>query len=94
LPFGGGSEKQEGFEHYLNKFKSGRQGPASAAKLQSPESIGKLTLKSQNSQVNTGANLLNTIKTPQNHRPPEVWVKKWVDYSSKYGLGYMLSNNA
>lgn len=23
---------------------------------------------------------------------PEVWVKKWVDYSSKYGLGYILSN--
>ncbi len=23
---------------------------------------------------------------------PGVWVKKWVDYSSKYGLGYMLSN--
>jgi len=22
----------------------------------------------------------------------EVWVKKWVDYSSKYGLGYILSN--
>ena len=22
----------------------------------------------------------------------EVWVKKWVDYSSKYGLGYHLSN--
>jgi polo-like kinase 1 len=21
-----------------------------------------------------------------------VWVKKWVDYSSKYGLGYLLSN--
>jgi len=25
---------------------------------------------------------------------PDVWVKKWVDYSSKYGLGYMLSNGA
>jgi polo-like kinase 1 len=23
-----------------------------------------------------------------------VWVKKWVDYSSKYGIGYLLSNNA
>jgi polo-like kinase 1 len=23
-----------------------------------------------------------------------VWVKKWVDYSSKYGLGYYLSNEA
>lgn len=25
-------------------------------------------------------------------KEPEVWVKKWVDYSSKYGLGYYLSN--
>ena len=24
----------------------------------------------------------------------EVWVKKWVDYSIKYGLGYYLSNEA
>jgi len=24
----------------------------------------------------------------------EVWVRKWVDYSSKYGLGYYLSNDA
>jgi polo-like kinase 1 len=31
---------------------------------------------------------------PQTSVPsqPEVWVKKWVDYSSKYGLGYLLSN--
>ena len=25
---------------------------------------------------------------------PGVWVKKWVDYSSKYGLGYLLSNTS
>ncbi len=24
----------------------------------------------------------------------EVYVKKWVDYSTKYGLGYLLSNNS
>ena len=24
----------------------------------------------------------------------DVWVSKWVDYSEKYGLGYLLSNNA
>ncbi len=23
-----------------------------------------------------------------------MWVKKWVDYSTKYGLGYLLSNGA
>jgi len=25
-------------------------------------------------------------------KAPDVWVRKWVDYSSKYGLGYLLSN--
>ena len=24
----------------------------------------------------------------------EIWVRKWVDYSNKYGLGYLLSNNS
>jgi polo-like kinase 1 len=24
----------------------------------------------------------------------EVFVKKWIDYSSKYGLGYVLSNGS
>jgi len=24
---------------------------------------------------------------------PQVWVKKWVDYSIKYGYGYSLSNS-
>ena len=28
------------------------------------------------------------------YKGPKVWVKKWVDYSSKYGLGYLLSNNS
>ena len=30
----------------------------------------------------------------QQPKDNEVWVKKWVDYSSKYGLGYCLSNEA
>lgn len=25
---------------------------------------------------------------------PDIWVMKWVDYSTKYGLGYLLSNGA
>lgn len=26
--------------------------------------------------------------------PPSVFVLRWVDYSSKYGLGFMLSDNS
>jgi len=33
----------------------------------------------------------NKARSPENN---EVWVKKWVDYSSKYGLGYLLSNGS
>ena len=38
---------------------------------------------------------LNINSTPQGDpslKGPDTWVKKWVDYSSKYGLGYLLSN--
>ena len=31
---------------------------------------------------------------PSSLKGPAVWIKKWVDYSSKYGLGYLVSNNA
>jgi polo-like kinase 1 len=33
-------------------------------------------------------------KAEQPRRDAEVWVRKWVDYSTKYGLGYFLSNRA
>ena len=35
-------------------------------------------------------NSVNNIKTASS----EIFVKKWVDYSSKYGLGYLLSNGS
>ncbi len=34
----------------------------------------------------------NTENITQNLKPPEIWVKKWVDFSSKYGLGYSLTD--
>lgn len=30
----------------------------------------------------------------RNKKGPQVWVKKWVDYSAKYGMGYSLSNGS
>ena len=36
----------------------------------------------------------NYAANPKPSIKSEVWVKKWVDYSSKYGLGYLLSNGA
>ena len=40
-------------------------------------------------QLNSNSN--NTAAST-NLKVPDTWVKKWVDYSSKYGLGYLLSN--
>ena len=31
-------------------------------------------------------------KPPSSEAGPAIWVRKWVDYSQKYGLGYVLSN--
>ena len=36
---------------------------------------------------------LNKGKTTSSFKS-EIWVKKWVDYSTKYGLGYLLTNGA
>ena len=33
----------------------------------------------------------NDAKTIQG---PQIYVQKWIDYSSKYGIGYMMSNGA
>ena len=45
-------------------------------------------------EVDTPQNLHVNVPTgDQNLKGPDTWVKKWVDYSSKYGLGYLLSNN-
>ena len=35
---------------------------------------------------------VNEQTVDPNLKGPDTWVKKWVDYSSKYGLGYLLSN--
>ncbi|CAK94360.1 unnamed protein product (macronuclear) [Paramecium tetraurelia] len=41
-----------------------------------------------------GAQSVNNLGVKQNQAKSEVYVKKWVDYSSRYGLGYLLSNGA
>jgi polo-like kinase 1 len=41
--------------------------------------------------MNTNLSNTNNNNTTNLTRA-DIWVKKWVDYSSKYGLGYLLSN--
>ena len=46
---------------------------------------------STNGNMNTNLSNTNNNNTT-NLTGADIWVKKWVDYSSKYGLGYLLSN--
>ena len=53
------------------------------------------------STARENSKLLDSEEDKRSSRPdtgkykgPKVWVKKWVDYSSKYGLGYLLSNTS
>lgn len=38
------------------------------------------------------AAVASAYRPSQEDQGPDLWVTKWVDYSSKYGLGYLLSN--
>lgn len=45
--------------------------------------------------IDIQAEPLIPLKTLEASRSSDIiWVKKWVDYSSKYGLGYLLSNKS
>ena len=56
----------------------------------------KSTTKTIHRHDSAGANTTRKTATLSSYNPvtggPSLWVSKWVDYSNKYGLGYMLSN--
>ena len=58
----------------------------------------KAPLRRYETAGGSGSTKENKAKEPALKTPPcespKIWVKKWVDYSSKYGLGYLLSNGA
>ncbi|CDW76958.1 protein kinase domain protein [Stylonychia lemnae] len=60
------------------------------------DSQGALTKDTQINKPTSPSDKGSTqrIMKDQSLTGPSCWVKKWVDYSSKYGLGYLLSNQA
>lgn len=54
-------------------------------------SIQDARLRPQTSGQNTGGSA-GLGATASINQTTQVWVTKWVDYSSKYGLGYLLSD--
>ena len=85
---------------YIRQFMpdAGKDGivnkPLTTTKLVDRGNNKETTEKDENR--NNKDNLKNLkVNEPQidpNLKGPDTWVKKWVDYSSKYGLGYLLSN--
>ena len=85
---------------YIRQFmpEAGKDGivnkPLTTTKLVDRGNNKETTEKDENR--NNKDNLKNLkVNEPQidpNLKGPDTWVKKWVDYSSKYGLGYLLSN--
>ncbi len=79
-----------------------RSNSKSKASEQNPISIGQKTSARQivapnpikgAYDANNARPATSNIKSTGNiNQTTQVWVTKWVDYSSKYGLGYLLSD--
>jgi hypothetical protein len=57
---------------------------------------GAKTAAAKQVRVKTGAagGLSGSVNLGGKSPQSDIWVVKWVDYSSKYGLGYLLLNDA
>ena len=83
---------------YIRQFmpEAGKDGivnkPVTTTKL-IDKPTGNNNGSSENKNEKEEKNLnINQPLPDSNLKGPDTWVKKWVDYSSKYGLGYLLSN--
>lgn len=64
-----------------------------SARKETQKDIGR----ARSQRILKDSNKSNYEKTPRKssreNEPTNVTVKKWIDYSSKYGIGYALNNN-
>ena len=85
---------------YIRQFMpdAGKDGivnkPLSTTKLIDRGNNKETSEKDENKNARDAIKNLKVNEPPAdpNLKGPDTWVKKWVDYSSKYGLGYLLSN--
>ena len=85
---------------YIRQFmpEAGKDGivnkPVTTTKLiDKPTGNNNGASENKNEKEEKNLNVNNVPQGDPNLKGPDTWVKKWVDYSSKYGLGYLLSNN-
>jgi polo-like kinase 1 len=68
----------DGMRAFSSQSLNSPAGPDFAAYLKGPDPLSSRTHQS----------------TGQLEKMPDLWITKWVDYSSKYGVGYMLSDSS
>lgn len=85
-----------GLNQAQNQGYGGTQRPMSQKPdIRSSQSVKQLNPGSGFAQTGMHqAQSVNSLGSRGNTQRAEIYVKKWVDYSSKYGLGYLLSNGA
>ena len=74
--------------------------PTTAEKPRLESTVPLKSLSSMKGEEEKKKPIMETLKSalpkaepvPKKSGGPAVWVKKWVDYSAKYGLGYLMSN--
>ena len=85
---------------YLRQFMQGSATTTNLRLAETTPSIAKSTARiSKDDLINTDRparkeETTRQLRSSASTVGTEIWVKKWVDYSSKYGLGYTLSNGA
>ena len=57
-----------------------------------PGVVNEASVRSSVTSTTTGSNSTNPGLAPEDSDASAPWVVRWVDYSSKYGLGYLLSD--
>ena len=84
---------------YIRQFmpEAGKDGivnkPVTTTKLiDKPTGNNNGNVENKNEKEERNLNVNIPPQVDPNLKGPDTWVKKWVDYSSKYGLGYLLSN--
>jgi len=84
---------------YIRQFmpEAGKDGivnkPVTTTKLiDKPTGNNNGNMENKNEKEERNLNVNVPPQVDPNLKGPDTWVKKWVDYSSKYGLGYLLSN--
>jgi len=75
----------------LTSKDSARPSTVQQSEFKSTQGLKNAAVASNFASTQPAGSLTSTNKAKPSGKN-EVWVKKWVDYSSKYGLGYILSN--